>query len=158
VLGERDARITAHPLVPGGARREWGTIPAGIRLAPGIVRSPDRGYPPLDPGTGLPYTWAADLALSPDGRLVFSSERSSSTVSVTSARTGELLAWVRAEDQPRGIAVDPSGQFLLVTGELSATVSLYRVGAAGTLRLADRVPSLPGLLWAEAASLPQETA
>jgi 6-phosphogluconolactonase len=158
VIGERDARITAHPLVPDGTRREWGTIPAGIRLAPGIVRSPGQGYPPLDPDTGLPYTWAADLAVSPDGRFVFSSERSSSTVSVTSARTGELLGWARTEEQPRGIAVDPSGQFLLATGELSATVSLYHVGAAGTLRLADRVPALPGLLWAEAAPLSQETA
>jgi 6-phosphogluconolactonase len=157
VLGERSARITAHPLVPGGARREWDTIPADVRLAPGIVRSPGRENPPRDPGTGLPFTWAADLALSPDGRLVFSSERSSSTVSVTSAKTGELLGWVRAEEQPRGIAVDPSARFLLITGELSATVSLYHVDTAGTLRLADRVPSLPGLVWAQAVPLPQET-
>jgi 6-phosphogluconolactonase len=157
VLGERNARITAHPLVPGGARREWGTVPDGVQLAPGIVRTPGQENPPRDPGTGLPFTWAADLALSPDGRLIFSSERSSSTVSVTSAKTGELLGWVRAEEQPRGIAVDPSGQFLLITGELSATVSLYHVDAAGTLRLADRVPSLPRLLWAEAVSLTQET-
>lgn len=154
VLGERNARVTAHPLAPGGARREWDTVPPGVRLAPGIARDPDLEYPPLDPGTGLPYTWAADLALSPDGRLVFTSERSSSTVSVTSARTGELLGWVRAEERPRGIAIDPGGQFLLVTGELSVTVSVYRVGTDGTLRLADRVPSLPGLLWAEAVPLP----
>jgi 6-phosphogluconolactonase len=158
VLGERNARITAHPLVPGGTRREWDTIPDGVRLAPGIVRSPGRQNPARDPDTGLPFTWAADLALSPDGRLVFSSERSSSMVSVTSAKTGQMLGWVRAEEQPRGIAVDPSGQFLLVTGELSTTVSLYHISVAGTLRLADRVPSLPGLLWAQAVPLPQETA
>lgn len=158
VLGERNAHIIAHPLVPGGERREWATIPPGIRLAPGIVRSLDRENPMHDPGTGMPHTWAADLALSPDGRLLFSSERSSSTVSVTSAQTGELLGWVRAEERPRGIAIDPSGQFLLVTGELSATVSLYRVGAAGMLEFADRAPSLPRLLWAKAAALSEPPA
>ena len=159
VIGERDARITALSLTPGGARRAWDTLPADIQLAPGIVRSPDPGNPTHDPDTGLPFTWAADLALSPDGRLLFSSERSSSTVSVTSARTGELLDWVRTERQPRGIAVDPSGAYLLVTGELSATVSLYRIdSSAGTLRLTDRAPSLPGLVWAEAADLADTSA
>jgi 6-phosphogluconolactonase len=151
VIGERSARVAAYPLGPGGTRREWDTIPDDVRLAPGIVRKPDRESPAHDVATGLPYTWAADLALSPDGALAFTSERSSSTVSVTSTRTGELLGWTHAEEQPRGIALDPAGEFLLVTGERSATVSLYRVEDGGrTLRFAHRAPARPGLLWAEA--------
>jgi 6-phosphogluconolactonase len=151
VIGERSARIAAYPLGPGGIRREWDTIPDGIRLAPGIVREPDREHPTHDAATGLPYTWAADLALSPDGSLAFSSERSSSTVSVTSTETGELLGWTRTEEQPRGITLDPAGEFLLVTGERSATVSLYRVEDGGrALRLAHRAPARAGVLWAEA--------
>jgi 6-phosphogluconolactonase len=156
VIGERSARIAEYRLAGDAAEdvlvRDWDTLPDEIRLAPGIVRVPGTEPPPRDPATGLPFTWAADLVLSPDGGLVFSSERSSSTVSVTSTATGELLSWTRTEQQPRGIAVDPSGQFLLVTGELSDTVSLYRVEADGRrLRFADRVASPPGLLWAESA-------
>jgi 6-phosphogluconolactonase len=156
VIGERSARIAEYRLAGDSAEdvlvRDWDTLPDEIRLAPGIVRVPGEEPPPRDPATGLPFTWAADLVLSPDGELLFSSERSSSTVSVTSTATGELLSWTRTEQQPRGIAVDPGGQFLLVTGELSETVSLYRVEDGGRrLRFADRVASPPGLLWAESA-------
>ena len=153
VIGERSARIAEYRLAGEQvAVRDWATLPDEIRLAPGIVRVPGEEPPPRDPATGLPFTWAADLVLSPDGQLLFSSERASSTVSVTSAATGELLSWTRTEQQPRGIAVDPDGQFLLVTGELSETVTLYRVEDGGRrLRLADRVASPLGLLWAESA-------
>lgn len=155
VLGERNARITALPLTPAGTRRDWSTVPSSIALAPGVVRPPGSATPANDPDSGLPYTWAADLALSPDGRLLFSSERSSSTVSVTSTATGKLMAWTHVERQPRGIALDPAGRFLLVTGELSRTVSLYEVAGDGGLRLVGRVLARPGLLWAESASLPE---
>lgn len=153
VLGERNARITAHPLTHAGTRRSWGTVPPGIALAPGIVRTPGSSVPASDPDSGLPYTWAADLALSPDGRLLFSSERSSSTVSVTDAATGELLDWVRTEQQPRGIGLDPAGRFLLVTGELAESVSLYAVAEDGRLRLAATAPARPGTLWVESVTL-----
>lgn len=155
VLGERNARITALPLTPDGTRRDWSTVPSSIALAPGVVRSPGTVTPAHDPDSGLPYTWAADLALSPDGRFLFSSERSSSTVSVTSAATGRLVAWTRVERQPRGIALDSAGRFLLVTGELSRSISLFEVAEDGGLRLATRVLARPGLLWAESASLPE---
>jgi 6-phosphogluconolactonase len=154
VIGERDARITAHPLTPGGTRHDWYTVPSGIELAPGIVRTPGAVTPATDPASGLPFTWAADLTGSPDGRLLFSTERSSSTVSVTSAATGRLLAWAATEPQPRGIALDPSGRFLLVTGELSSTVSLFEVAPGGGLRFASHAPAREGLLWAEAMIIP----
>jgi 6-phosphogluconolactonase len=173
VIGERDARITAYPLAeqagpagpagpgrpgapdnPTGQSRTWTTLPDEIRLAPGRIRSPGAGNPTHDATTGLPFTWAADLALSPDERLLFSTERSSSTVSVTSALTGELLSWAYTERQPRGLAIDPTGEFLLVTGEQSETVSLFRVQADGrALDLVDHVPAPAGLLWARAVTL-----
>jgi 6-phosphogluconolactonase len=172
VIGERDARITAYPLAepgepadrgdrgnsggPGdlsGQPRTWTTLPDEIRLAPGRIRSAGGDNPTHDAATGLPFTWAADLALSPDERLLFSTERSSSTVSVTSALTGELLSWAYAERQPRGLCIDPTGEFLLVTGEQSETVSLFRVQADGTdLGLVDQVPAPAGLLWARAVT------
>jgi 6-phosphogluconolactonase len=152
VIGERTGHVLAYP-ADGGTPREWPAIAPQVRLAPGIVRVPGQENPPHDPASGLPFTWAADLALSPRGRLVFASERSSSTVSVTSADTGELLGWTRTEEQPRGIAVDPAGEFLLVTGELSGTVSLYRVTDDGRLSRTAQVAAPPGQVWAEAAEL-----
>ncbi|HEY1705178.1 MAG TPA: beta-propeller fold lactonase family protein [Trebonia sp.] len=154
VIGERDARITAYPL--SGQPRTWTTLPDEIRLAPGRIRSAGADNPTHDAATGFPFTWAADLALSPDERLLFSTERSSSTVSVTSALTGELLSWAYAERQPRGLSIDPAGEFLLVTGEQSETVSLFRVQADGTdLGLVDQVPAPVGLLWARAVTFTQ---
>ena len=152
VIGERTGHVLAYP-ADGGAPREWDTLPPDVRLAPGIVRIPGAENPPHDLATGLPFTWAADLVLSPDGRLVFSSERSSSTVSVTSADTGELLGWTRTEEQPRGIAVDPAGEFLLATGERSESVSLYRVTDDGQLSRAAQAAAPPGQVWAEAVEL-----
>jgi 6-phosphogluconolactonase len=154
VIGERTGHVLAYP-TGGGAPREWPAIPPEVRLAPGIVRVPGQDNPPRDPASGLPFTWAADLVLSPHGRLVFTSERASSTVSVTSADTGELLGWTRTEQQPRGIAVDPAGEFLLVTGELSGTVSLYRVTDDGQLSRTAQAAAPPGQVWAEAAELDQ---
>jgi 6-phosphogluconolactonase len=151
VIGERTGHVLAYP-ADGGAPREWTTLPPDVRLAPGIVRVPGAANPERDPATGLPFTWAADLVLSPRG-LVFSSERSSSTVSVTSADTGELLGWTRTEEQPRGIAVDPAGEFLLATGERSEAVSLYRVTDDGQLNRTAQAAAPPGQVWAEAVEL-----
>jgi 6-phosphogluconolactonase len=157
VIGERDARVTAYPLAdPGGRPRTWATLPDEIRLAPGRIRGVGVDNPAHDAATGLPFTWAADLALSPDERLLFSTERSSGTVSVTSPLTGELLTWAYTERQPRGLSIDPTGEFLLVTGEQSETVSLFRIQADGrALGLADQAPAPAGLLWARAVTFTQ---
>jgi 6-phosphogluconolactonase len=156
VITERTAQVVSLPVGEPGAvpYAVWDALPDEVRLAPGLVRVPGQEYPAADPESGLPWTWAADLALSADGELAVTSERSSSTVSVLSARTGELLSWTRSEEQPRGLALDPSGEFLLVTGERSTSVSLYRIGDGGrALDLADRAPAPPGLMWAEPAGL-----
>ena len=84
----------------------------------------------LPPGfDGKP--WAADLHITPDGRFLYASERTSSTLAGfrVDAPTGQLTAIgsVSTESQPRGFAIDPSGLFLAAVGELSDSMSVYTI-------------------------------
>jgi 6-phosphogluconolactonase len=86
--------------------------------------------------------WAADLAMTPDGRFLYATERTSSTVSGFAVRPdGTLIRshCVETERQPRGIAIDPSGRFLLAAGQLSHAVSIYTVASDGTLAVHSRI-------------------
>ena len=56
--------------------------------------------------------WAADLHLTPDGRWLYASERTTSTLKAFSVDAGQVdraRQHADAEGQPRGFAIDPSG-------------------------------------------------
>lgn len=82
--------------------------------------------------TGKP--WAADLQLSADGRYLYGSERTSSTLTTfkVDAATGLLqtAGTTPTEKTPRGFAVDSSGKFLISTGQGSHSVTLHPIDAA----------------------------
>lgn len=82
--------------------------------------------------TGKP--WAADLQLSADGRYLYGSERTSSTLTTfkIDPATGLLqtAGTTPTEKTPRGFAVDSSGKFLISTGQDSHAVSLHPIDAA----------------------------
>jgi 6-phosphogluconolactonase len=75
--------------------------------------------------------WAADLHLTPDGRFLYASERTSSTLTGfrVDAATGQLslIGSVPTEKQPRGFAIDPSGRWLAAVGEMSDGMSVYAI-------------------------------
>jgi 6-phosphogluconolactonase len=98
--------------------------------------------------------WAADLHLTPDGRFLVTSERTSSTLAVFAVdeQTGTLepLAHVPTETQPRGFAIDPSGRWLVAAGQLSHAATLYAIDAArGTLTAQQRLPLGQNPNWVE---------
>lgn len=107
----------------------------------------------LPPGfTGKP--WAADLHLTPDGRHLYTSERTSSTLAhfTVDAATGCLTAQghTPVETQPRGFAIDPSGRHLLVVGQLSHHLSRWAIEPdSGQLHLQQRIPVGQGPNWVE---------
>jgi len=72
--------------------------------------------------------WAAELRASPDDRLLFATDRRSSTLAVLST-DGELALRGShpTETQPRGMAIDPSGRWLVVAGQLSGHLTVYEV-------------------------------
>jgi len=84
----------------------------------------------LPPGfTGKP--WAADLHLSPDGRFLYASERTTSTIAAfkVDATSGKLttIGSVDTEKQPRGFNIDPGSKYLAAVGELSDSMTVYGI-------------------------------
>lgn len=85
--------------------------------------------------------WAADLHVTPDGRLLYTSERRSSTLAAfrIDVASGALspLGHAEVQAQPRGFAITPSGRWLVVAGQTSHRVGVHAIDAAsGALRLA----------------------
>ena len=123
----------------------------GLGLAPGIVRSPSTP----DPGNGV--VWCADLRLTPDGRVLVATERSTSTLASFTVDAEGRLAFAGhtgTEAQPRGSAIDPSGRLLLVCGERSDHITAYRIDpGAGGLEPVSRAATSGGplgIVWWEA--------
>lgn len=104
------------------------------------------------PPSQKPRIWQADIHLTPDGRFLYATERTSSTLSAFSVNPedGRLtyLSSVKTETQPRGFAIDNSGRFLIESGEKSTQLSLYSInGSTGALKLAGRYPTGKGANW-----------
>jgi 6-phosphogluconolactonase len=76
--------------------------------------------------------WAAELQLTPDGKFMFVSERSSSTLAAFAVHPSgrmQALGSVPTERQPRAFALDPSGRLLIAAGQKSNRLSIYDVDA-----------------------------
>ncbi len=147
VLSELLGSVTTFSL-NGGVLAEISTTPMATSLRPGAPRGPDA--PPRERDKDV---WAADIHLSPDGRFLYTSERTSSTLCAfkVDAASGKL-AWLGAtptEKQPRGFAIEPQGKFLVSTGEKSTTVSVHAIGGAGLLGTARQFPGGRGGNWVE---------
>lgn len=118
-------------------RKTWSTLPAGF--------------------SGKP--WAADLHLTPDGRFLYTSERTSSTLAMwaVNAADGELrlIGHVPTEKQPRGFHVTPSGRWLLAVGQLSNALTVYRIDPdSGRLAAQSTLPLGKNPNWVEIIDLP----
>ncbi len=102
--------------------------------------------------TGKP--WAADLQLSADGRYLYGSERTSSTLTTfrVDPATGLLqtAGTVPTEKTPRGFALDSTGRFIVAAGQGSGAVTLHPVDAATGLPGAGKsYPAGKGPNWVE---------
>jgi 6-phosphogluconolactonase len=103
--------------------------------------------------------WAADIHLTPDGRFLYASERTTSTLTAfrVDAMSGRLttIGSVPTEKQPRGFNIDPSGRYLVAVGELSDSMTVYDIdqstGALTKLK-SYAVGKKPN--WVELISLP----
>jgi 6-phosphogluconolactonase len=129
-------------------------LPPDSKLVPGLPRLPaGQGEEPRDVSKDI---WAADLHLTPDGKFLYAVERTSNTIAAFSvdAATGKLtyLASTPTEKQPRGFAIDPKGKYMVVTGELSDTISVYAIGGNGALSLLKKYPTGKDSNWVEIVS------
>jgi 6-phosphogluconolactonase len=75
--------------------------------------------------------WAADIHLTPDGKFLYASERTTSTLAVFSVdrKTGLLtpIETTPTEKQPRSFNIDPAGHYLLAVGQLSNSMTSYAI-------------------------------
>lgn len=132
-------------------------LPPDSKLQPGAPRGgvgAPGGPPPRNTDNDI---WAADLHLTPNGKFLYASERTSSTLAAFSVdgATGKLgyLSSTPTEKQPRGFAIDPKGRFLVASGEKSETLSVYAIDAAsGALKPVGKYPTGKGSNWVEIVS------
>ena len=116
---------------------------------------PERALPPSSytpprnanagPNSPSPVVWAADIGVTPDGRFVYASERTNSTITCfrRDLYSGRLdYAGIFDVDvQPRSFAVCPRGKYMFVAGEKSGTLGVFGIDpATGALTLLDRQP------------------
>src|SRR3954454_7828098 len=134
-------------------------LPPDTKLGPGMPRgavgTPGANQAPRDTSNDV---WAADLHLTPNGRFLYASERTSSTLGGfrVEPESGKLtfLGSTPTEKQPRGFAIDPSGRFLIASGELSDQVASYAIDAeTGALKAIGRYPAGKGANWVEVVAL-----
>jgi 6-phosphogluconolactonase len=132
-------------------------LPPDSKLQPGAPRGgvgAPGGPPPRNTDNDI---WAADLHLTPNGKFLYASERTSSTLAAfgVDGASGKLsyLGSTPTEKQPRGFAIDPQGRFLVASGEKSETISVYAIDpASGTLKLVGKTPTGKGSNWIEIVS------
>ena len=128
---------------------EASALPADTKLKPGAPRpSPGR-----DVSNDI---WASDLHLTPNGKYLYAAERTSSTIGAFSVdgATGKLtyMSSTPTEPQPRGFRIDPTGKYVVVTGEKSDTISVYAITNEGNLNLKQKYPTGKGSNWVEIVS------
>ena len=117
VVGELDATIDVYPFAAAA-----GTLGASVQT---VACLPD-GF------TGRP--WGADIHMRPDGRFLYVSERTTSTLLAFSVGAGDgrltRIDSYPTVERPRAFNVDPSGSFLLAAGQLSNSVVCHLIDAA----------------------------
>lgn len=96
--------------------------------------------------------WAADIHITPNGRFLYSSERSTSTLTIFNiSKNGSRLSVVDyclTEAQPRGFNIDDSGRFLISSGQQSNHIAVYEIDQiSGKLSILARYPVGNGPIW-----------
>jgi 6-phosphogluconolactonase len=132
-------------------------LPPDSKLVPGAPRGAvgaPGGPPPRNTDNDI---WAADIHMTPNGKFLYITERTSNTLAGfgVDGASGKLtyLGSTPTERQPRGFAIDPKGRFLVASGEKSDTVSVYAIDqASGALKLQNKHPTGKGSNWIEIVS------
>ncbi len=126
------------------------SLPKDTKLVPGMPR-PQQGR---DVGNDI---WASDIHITPNGRFLYTAERTGSTINAFTINTASGLPTYTGstptEKQPRGFRIDPAGRFMIVSGEKSDMLSTYAIDpASGSLRPVGRFPTGKGSNWVEIVS------
>ncbi|SMC76230.1 beta-propeller fold lactonase family protein [Rhizobium sp. RU36D] len=141
-----------------------GSVQAAAGLEPGVAPPPPPAFnattaPAKPADNGKPKIWAADIAITPDGRYLYTTERTTSRIALFKVAQGDgkltYVANYETEKQPRGIRIDPTGRFLIASGEKSDKLRVYSIDSNdGTLKPVAEAPVDAGANWIEIVTLP----
>jgi 6-phosphogluconolactonase len=131
---------------------------------------PDSKLPPAIPAAGIGAAQAgpavereeikcADIHVTPDGRFLYASERTSSTLAAyaVDSTTGKLryIRNFETETQPRGFHIDPRGNFLIAAGQKTHHITVHRINrSTGELQRLNRYPVDKNPNWIEIVDFP----
>jgi 6-phosphogluconolactonase len=161
VLNELSGHVSQFTIEAAkGTLTETGSassVPASAGLEQGHARSPVSGAAASEDET--PRIWAADVQITPNGKFLYSTERTHSKIALFAiAQDIGKLAYIEnyvTETQPRGIRIDPRGNYLVASGEKSNRLAVYKVDPdTGKLIEAGRYPASAGANWIEIVELP----
>jgi len=161
VLNELSGHVTQYTIDPSKGTLTLvdsiSSVPAEAGLAWGSAQGPVGAAPALASVAAKddkPKVWAADIQITPDGKFLYSTERTTNKIALFTVApgTGKLtyVANFATEAQPRGIRIDPTGQYLVASGEKSDRVSVYKIDkGTGKLGEPSRYPVGNGANWVE---------
>lgn len=132
-------------------------VPRDANLVPGSPRGaiggpqPASSAPPPDESTVI---WAADIHITPDGRFLYASERTTSTLAgfAVDSLAGKLvyINSYETEKQPRGFNIGPRGNYLICAGQKSDQISVFKINReTGELQRLKRYPVGKNPNWIE---------
>ncbi|TKI07400.1 6-phosphogluconolactonase [Martelella alba] len=96
--------------------------------------------------------WAADIHITPDGRFLYTCDRTASVISCFAvSEDGSLLSLAGhqpTETQPRGFNIDQKGRYLVAAGQKSNHIGVYRIDdETGNLHPLARYEAGKGPMW-----------
>ncbi|HEY4200852.1 MAG TPA: lactonase family protein [Devosiaceae bacterium] len=144
-------------LHPGGrfayvVNQEGGSVTA-LRIGADMVMTPIETVN-ITPENHAGPRLSSDIHLTPDGSLLYASERESNTIAGfrVDQQSGRLTQAesITAPATPRGFAIDPTGRFLLSLGENTGTITSYAIDRqTGKLRQVQETKVGNGPNWVE---------
>jgi 6-phosphogluconolactonase len=159
VLNELSGHVTQYAIDSGKGTLTLvdsvTSVPAEAGLVWGAPQAPAGTTPAATPPKDdKPKVWAADIQVTPNGKFLYSTERTTNKIALftVAPETGKLayVSNYATETQPRGIRIDPSGQYLVASGEKSDQLSVYKIDqATGKLSEPSRYPVGSGANWVE---------
>jgi YVTN family beta-propeller protein len=80
-------------------------------------------------------TYSSPIAMSRDGRYVWSVNPDADTVSVIRTSSNSVVATIRVGNEPQGVALDPNNRYAFVANAAASTVTVIRIrSASGSFR------------------------
>jgi 6-phosphogluconolactonase len=157
VLNELSGHVTQYAVDIGKGTltlvESISSVPAEAGLVWGVPQAPAGTAPAPAPRRTKSGDLAADIQITP---MANSCIRPSATNKIAlftvTAETGKLtyVTNFATEAQPRGIRIDPSGQYLVASGEKSDRLSVYKIDqSTGKLGEPSRYPVGNGANWVE---------